>query len=353
MTMSHSTIAATGGLRKLAVTGIAVLFLSGAVANVSADYFFYGVAEDQFLLDNDMLWDAMNDWPEWSTVTPDLQDDRAGKIIGGERDSIYEDLQWYANQVGDGDVFVFAYAGHGGWGASDANGDDGTTSVPQTNDPAPDYDPPYAGDEFFGKSGGNYMYDDDFIAAFENFDPGAEIIVISGACHSGGWVGGASDLNATAPALNRGLFGMFAVPENDLGIALGPVGNTSYYTILFLRALAATAEPWMTAEDWFNAAVAYGAQQKSYVAMPWGTAWYYWWPAPDWQPSTDDLVYYDYTDDSLDHWGWQETYLQLTPVSYSTLDAEHDRPLFTPEPGTGVIVLLGLGAVGILRRRAA
>ncbi len=342
--------AATGGLYRVCLlTAGVVLVLAAPLA--WGDFFFYGVAEDQFLLDNDMLWDAMDDFPEWVSTTPDLKDDRLGKAVGGERDSIYEDLEWYASQVGDGDVFVFAYAGHGGWTTSDANGDEGTAPAPVRNDPSPSVSPPYAGDEFFGKAGGYYMYDDDFMDVLAHFDPGAEVIVISGACFSGGWVGGTTDLNATAPASNNGLFAMLAVPENDTGIALGPVGNTNYYSILFLRALAATVQPGLTAQEWFQAAVDYGAHQRSYVAMPWGTAWYYWWPEPGWQPSPDDLAFYDYDNDSLDHWGWQETYLQLTPVSYSTLDADHDKPLFTPEPGVLLLMVIGAGVVGVAFRR--
>lgn len=256
---------------------------------------------------------------------------------------------WYADQVGDGDVFVFAYAGHGGWTASDGNGDEGSTSRPPSNHPAPSNSPPYAGDEFFGKndsSGTKWMYDDDFLAALSDFDPGAEVIVISGACHSGGWIGGTSDLDHSAPAIHHGLFAMFGAPEQGLGIALGPVGNTSYYSILFLQALAATVDAGLTAEEWFNAAVEYGAHKQSYVRTDWGTGWYYWWPEPDWQPTEDDLVYYS----DPAHWGWQETYLQLTPVAYGTLDADHDNVLFTPEPGSLGAVSLGLIVV-VMRRR--
>ncbi|MBC7288079.1 MAG: caspase family protein [Armatimonadetes bacterium] len=317
------------------------LLCSQAVA--VADYYYYGVACDDFLDDNDILWNALKDFPEWKNVSPDLADNRYGKIPGGDRDSIYEDLQWYASKLKDGDVFLFMYAGHGGWDAPDGNGDEGSTARPTVNDPAPPTSPPYAGDEFFGRNGGYYMTDDDFVSAFSSYPSGVEVMLISGACHSGGWVGGSSDLNTSKPASSRGLFAVLDVPEQGLGTGL-KYPSDQYYSILLTRALAATAKGYMTASQWYNAAVAYGAQQQAWVKMPWDNQAkpYWWWPEPG---AELDRTWKD------DHWGWQETYLQLTPVAYNSLDAAHDRPIFTPEPGTLVLAVAGFVALSLARRR--
>ena len=67
------------------------------------------------------------------------------------RDSMYDDLAWYADNLASGDVFMFSYSGHGGWGASDSYyPDEGSTPRPLRNDPTPSDAPPYQYDEFFG-----------------------------------------------------------------------------------------------------------------------------------------------------------------------------------------------------------
>ena len=94
----------------------------------------------------------------------------------------------------------------------------------------------------------------------------------------------------------------------------------------------------MTMSDWYEVALDYGETHQFFDR--------YYWPAEEWMPSVYEDTYW------TDHWGWEDSYLQLRPVYYSSLDDDHDNVLGTPEPTT--IALFGLGLLGLgarLRQR--
>jgi len=337
--------------RRLAILCVALLAVTPPAA--LADYYYYAVAADDFLDDNDTLWAALEPYPEWhvdNAVLRDNWDADDGDRTDG-RDSVYDDLQWYSNNLSDGDVFVFAYMGHGGWEGGDSYfPDEGSTPQPSENDPTPANDPPYELDEFFGYTGSTmYMWDDDLRETLVDMDPGVEVIVISGACHSGGWIGGSHDLDTSAPALNNGLYAILAAPEQGTSIAVKQFGD-DYYEILLTEALSDTIQPSMTASQWYEAAMDYGETHYYTLKQPWDSSAhpYYYWPDENWTPTAYEASWQTSGDG---HWGWQETYLQLRPLSFSTLDAEHDNPLATPEPTTTTLLVLGLLGLGVAHRR--
>ncbi|MCK4374188.1 MAG: caspase family protein, partial [Candidatus Brocadiae bacterium] len=226
----------------VAIGTFCLLLLPSALA----EYYFYGVADDQFTGDNDTLWAALEPYPEWDASRATLRDNwDADDGVGGDgRDSIYDDLLWYGDNLSSGDFFLFAYAGHGGWYATDTDGDEGLISRPVLNDPTPSSAAPYRWDEYFGYSGSTYhMRDDHLRDAMAGFDPCVTTVVISGACHAGGWVGGSHDLDTSAPATNNGLYALLGVPEQGLGIAVGPSGGP--YEILLITALSNTIQAGM------------------------------------------------------------------------------------------------------------
>lgn len=334
--------------RALIVTCVAVCAFSALA--VQADYYFYSVGDDQLKYNNDTLWAALEPYPEWDADHAVLRDnwDAWDPDRDDGRDTMYDDLLWYANNLESGDVFMYSYFGHGGWDWPDSLTpvrDEGNTSRPDANDPTPANDPPYEGEEFFGYSGSYYMFDDDFRDVFANFHSDIQVIVITAACHSGGWVGGDYDLDTSAPATNKGLYAILGAPEHGYGIMVG-VGY--YMEALLTTVLSNTIEPFMTMSEWYAAAMEYGETGYYELQRDWDEdlKTYCYWPDEDWVPTTHEDTWY------TDHWGWEEAYLQLRPESYSTLDTEHDNPVCTPEPAT--MVLFGLGLVGFaarLRRR--
>jgi len=323
----------------------------------AADHYYYGVAADDFLPDNDTLWAALEVYPEWDSSRAVLRDN--WNVWDAERDdgrdTVYDDLEWYADSLASGDVFMFAYMGHGGWGAVDYVPDEGSTPRPSSNDPSPDDGPPYEYDEWLPPpSGGNsyVMWDDDITDTFADFNSGVEVIVISGACHSGGWVGGSHDIDHSTPADNNGLYAILGAPEQGTGIGVGPQGGP--YEILLTTALSNSLDPYMTMSAWYQAAMGYGETNYYYMQRAWDSSPhnYYYWPEADWVPTAHQQTYYDLPAFALDHWGWEETYLQLWPEHYSTLDAEHDYLMGTPEPATTTALLVGMLGIAVkLRRR--
>ncbi|MGI5817397.1 MAG: hypothetical protein ACOX9R_04795 [Armatimonadota bacterium] len=316
-----------------------------------ADYYHYGVAADEFLGNNSTFWSALERFPEWSSSRNLLRDNLdADDNNRSSGDSVYDDLTWYASNLSAGDVLLFSYFGHGGWTASDAYyPDEGSTPRPMLNDPAPSQPPPYAGDEFFGWSGSTYyLWDDDLTNIFAGFDPGVTVVVVSGACHSGGWVGGSHDIDTSVPANNNRLYAILGAPEQGTGIGVKAAGQ-EYYEILLTTALVNTLDAYMTMAAWYEAAMAYGESAFYDVQFAWDTAPqpYSYWPSADWIPSAHEATWYS------DHWGWQESYLQLRPEAYSTLDPLNEFAIGTPEPATSALILIGLCAIAARGRRGA
>ncbi|MFO8081786.1 MAG: PEP-CTERM sorting domain-containing protein [Armatimonadota bacterium] len=326
---------------------IALLLLP--VGAASADHYHYGVAADEFLGDNDRLWSALSRYPEWSSSRNLLRDDLiANDNDRSSGDSMYDDLTWYADNLQAGDVLMFSYWGHGGWNYTEyGSADEGSTARPEENDPDPGADPPYAGDEAFGWTGhSSTMRDDHLTDIFAAFDPGVTVVVISGACHSGGWVGGSHDIDTSAPATNNGLYALLGAPEQGLGIGVGVSEDEA--ELLLATALVETLEAHMTMSAWYEAAMDFGESSQFYVKYPWESSpdYYYFWPGADWIPSEYEKTYFS----STGHWGWQETYLQLRPEEHSFLDGSHDFTVGTPEPATVLMVAAGIVAVACRRR---
>ncbi len=356
-------------MKKTTIAAAAVVIFALLLSlPAGADYYYYGVACDDFTYSNDYMWDALDDFPEWSSHTATtvtgadtwasgtnviLHDEASGQqIVSG--------ISSFAGYVGEDDVLIFHYMAHGGTGSTDSDADDGIVSGPEDNDPHPNryrpggdpdvaYDSePYAEEEFLGKTGQTYASDDQIAAAFADFElhTSATVLTIYDTCHGGGFVGGSNDMNASAPASNNGLYVMMTVPEQGLGI--GITGDYPDYVGLLTLALAETAAGVMTSDEWLQAAVDYGATTTSLVSSYGGVKDYYWWPEDNALLSGT----YIGTPPPQQHWAWEETYLQLRPGSWSFLDAGHDVPVFTPEPTT--IALFGLGLLGLgakLRRR--
>ncbi len=304
---------------------------------VFADYYFYGVGDDGGELDPWWVWDVLEPFPEWDASRCVIRNnwDADDGVRTDGRDSVYDDLVWYANNLESGDLFMYQYQGHGGWTGSDSYyPDEGSTARPGENDPTPANPPPYQYDETWGWSGSTMkLWDDDLREIFADFDSSVEVIVIQGMCHAGGLIGGSHDLDTSAPATNNGLFAALAVPEHGLSVG---VGSDPYYPALLTWALSNTEEGYrleagMTMPDWYELALDYGETHQFFDR--------YYWPAEDWVPSAYEDTYW------TDHWGWEDSYLQLRPVYYSSLDDDHDYVLGTPDPGT--IALFGLGLLGL------
>ena len=364
-----SWMASLKDMKKIATAAAAVVMLVLlASLPVQADYFYYGVACDDFTYSNDYMWDALDGFPEWSSYTAAtvtgadtwttgtnivLHDEASGQqIVSG--------IASFASYVGEDDVLIFHYMAHGGTGLTDSDADDGTVSGPADNDPHPnEYRPggepdvaydsePYAGEEFIGRVGYTYATDDQIAAAFADFElhTSATVLTIYDTCHAGGFVGGSEDMNASAPATNNGLYVMMTVPEQGIGIGIS--GAYPDYIGLLTLALVETAEGAKTIDEWFQAAVDYGAATTSYVSFYGVVKDYYWWPEDNALLSGT----YIGVPQPTQHWEWEKTYLQLRPDSWSWLDADHDVFVFTPEPTTTVLLALGvLGIAAKLRRR--
>ncbi len=337
---------------------VVILLLLCAGSTAFADHYFYSVADDIFFNNNELLWNALEPYPDWDSSRALLRDDwNAYDGVQGGRDTMYEDLLYYADTLESGDMFMYSYWGHGGWTASDSYyTDEGSTSRPQTNDPSPSNSAPYAEDEYYGTSdtsNGIYpMWDDDLTNVLDQFDPGVQVIVISGACHSGGLVGGSHDIQTSNPATNGGLHAMLGAPEQGLGIGIG--NDTTGYDILLNTALINTLSPYTSAGEWYDSAVEWGESAYYSFQRPWDSSAqpYYFWPDENWTPTAYEQTYHDYSDDNLDRWGWEETYWQLRPEEHSWLDTEHNNDVCTPEPATTALFLVGAFAIpAALRRR--
>ncbi len=334
--------------RKLLPYIVVALAVTGSV--VQADYYFYGVGNDEFTQDPGTLWSSLSFYSQWddSRMTIRQNWDADDLIRDSQRNSMYDDLLWYTQNLTAGDLFMFFYAGHGGWSVMDNYyPDEGNTPQPEPNDPKPANPPPYEYDEFFGWTGStNYMWDDDLKNIFDNFQNGVTTIVISGACHSGGWIGGTNDVDKSKPALSNAFCGIFGAPEHAQGIGVGS-GNS--FEILLTTALANTVVGnFFTMSEWYDAAMAYGETNYYLLKRGWDTAPkpYYYWPSANWVPSEYEATWFA----NGEYWGWQETYLQLRPVFYSTLNAEHDYTV-TPEPSTIGLVLVGLAVLRARQQR--
>lgn len=334
--------------RKLLPYIVVALAVTGSV--VQADYYFYGVGNDEFTQDPGTLWSSLSFYSQWddSRMTIRQNWDADDLVRDSQRNSMYDDLLWYTQNLTAGDLFMFFYAGHGGWlGMDNYYPDEGNTPQPEPNDPKPANPPPYEYDEFFGWTGStNYMWDDDLKNIFDNFQNGVTTIVISGACHSGGWIGGTNDVDKSKPALSNAFCGIFGAPEHAQGIGVGS-GNS--FEILLTTALANTVVGnFFTMSEWYDAAMAYGETNYYLLKRGWDTAPkpYYYWPSANWVPSEYEATWFA----NGEYWGWQETYLQLRPVFYSTLNAEHDYTV-TPEPSTIGLVLVGLAVLRARQQR--
>ncbi len=343
-------------MKKIPLAAAAVVMFALLLSlPAGADYYYYGVACDDFTYSNDYMWDALDNFPEWSSYTATVLHDEASgqQIVSG--------ISSFASYVGEDDVLIFHYMAHGGTGLTDSDADDGTVPGPADNDPHPNeyrssgepdvaYDgEPYVGEEFVGRVEYTYATDDQIAAAFANFElhTSATVLTIYDTCHAGGFVGGSEDMNASAPASNNGLYVMMTVPEQGIGIGIS--GDYPDYIGLLTLALAETAEGAKTVDEWFQAAVDYGATTTSYVSSYGGIKDYYWWPESNASLSGN---YIGTGPPETQHWEWEETYLQLRPGSWSWLDAGHDVFVFTPEPA--MMALFGLGLLGLgakLRRR--
>jgi len=347
-------------MKTRAVWACVGLCLVASVA-AKADYYFYGVSFADFLNDNDRLWGALAPYPEWDASRCNLRDDWPlwDDDRTGDPDSVYDDLLWYGDNLQSGDVFAFSYTYHGGWDFPDGlfnPSDEGSTSRPQINDPTPSASAPYAGDEWLpdpGTGGLTGLLDDELTDGFAGFNAGVEVVVISSACHSGGWIGGSHDLDTSDPANNSGLYALLGAPEQATCVAVKEDDQQQYFDVLLTMALANSLEPYMTISEWYQAAGAYGETtyytgQQAWDAEPQD---YYFWPSADWVPSTHEQTWYDFPNDDLDRWGWQETYLQLRPIDYSSLDGSHDHPMGTPEPATTAMLVLGLAGLAAALRR--
>ncbi|MEA3402399.1 MAG: PEP-CTERM sorting domain-containing protein [Armatimonadota bacterium] len=349
---------------RLEVVFLRVSLALAACTAASADYHFYGVSFGEFLDDNDTLWGAVAPYPEWDPSRCTLRDDFAlwDEDRNDGRDSVYDDLLWYGDNLQSGDVLVFSYTYHGGWDYPDGlynPSDEGSTARPQINDPTPSASAPYAGDEWLpdpGTGGLTGLLDDELTDALAGFDAGVEVVVISSACHSGGWVGGSHDLDTSAPANNSGLYALLGAPEQATCVAIKEDEQQQYFDVLLTESLVNSLAPFMTISEWYQAATLYGESAYYTGQRPWDSSPtdYYFWPSADWVPSTHEQTYYDFANDDLDRWGWEGTYLQLRPVGFSTLDGYHDNPMATPEPATAAMVILGVAGLGaVLRRRRA
>lgn len=337
-----------------AVAAVTALLLATCTV-ASADYHFYGVADEDFSLDNDRLWEALEPYPEWDASRATLHDAYPAwdGDTSGDPDCIYDDIVDYGTRLQSGDVFLFAYSAHGGWSFPDsltAYLDEDTNPPPDANDPSPPTDPPYAGDEYLpnpGTGGLTGLEDDLLTDAFAAFDPGVEVVVVSAACHAGGWVGGGHDLDTSTPAGNSGLYALLGAPEQATCVGLAEAEGEPA-DVLLTTTLINTLEPYMTISEWYDAAATWGQTATAPVQRAWDDEpqTYTYWPEQSWVPTTYEATY------QTDHWGWQETYLQLRPWDYSTLDGAHDAPMATPEPATTAMIVLGLLGIGAgLRRR--
>jgi len=352
------------------VLALLVFALALCTSAVHADHYFYSVACNELTGDNDRFWDALAPFPLYDSSRSILRDDWYGYDTDRNdgRDTIYDDLLWYGDNLGDGDVLVFSYWGHGGWyGLGDSSNDEGS-DWPYEGDPLErDHNnyttdppfitltPPYEDDEFFGYSftgstSDDVMTDDRLADCLDRFDAGVEVVVVSAACHSGGWVGGTDDMDYSEAADNYGLYAMLGAPEHSYGIML----NGGDYRSILNEALCETLEdfyapaPSITFPEWYAAALTWGQNEEAYIKRDWWPTPGYvdYWPAAGWTPSSDERT--RWTDGTYLWWGWEDNYLQLRPTEFNSLDAEHDR-LATPEPTSTSLVVLGL--LGLAARR--
>ena len=369
-------MAATTGQRTIRLLLFCLLLSAVGVMPACAEYYFYGVACNELLDSNDTLWNALCNFPQYDASNAVLRDDWLGYDLDRNdgRDTIYDDILWYGSNLQDGDVLVFRYSGHGGNSLLEdipANpGNDEGDAWPYNNDPIhrdsdhltwdPPYtiiDPPYKNDEYFGYFFDGWgiddiMTDDRLGDVLDGFDAGVEIVIISDACHSGGWVGGADDMDNSAAATNDGLYAMLAAPEHGFGIGLMGEGET-YYQGLLNEALCNSLDPYnnMTFPEWYAAALDWGDQQTAYTQRDWWASPDYieYWPDEDWVPSYYETLAFADSTPRGSHWGWENYYLQLRPTEFNSLDEYHDR-YANPEPATVVLLVLGMAALAIKRR---
>ena len=164
-------------------------------------------------------------------------------------------------------------------------------------------------------------------------------------------MGGAHDMDQSAPATNDGLYAMLGAPEQGLGVGIGLVGEPTA-EILLVTALSNTVAPFLTFPEWYDAAMEYGETHTYTLEQAWDKSPtdYYCWPDENWIPSEHEATYIRIPPVSA-HWGWKETYLQLRPESWSSLDEAHNHYVATPEPCSSALAILALGFGGFYAAR--
>ena len=97
--------------KRLLFCVIIAVALTGSIAQ--ADYYFYGVGNDEFQQNPGTLWSALSMYSQWDDsrcVIRQNWDANDGKRSTGRinpRDSMYEDLLWYADNLKSDDLFMF------------------------------------------------------------------------------------------------------------------------------------------------------------------------------------------------------------------------------------------------------
>lgn len=126
--------------------------------------------------------------------------DANGDTVEVGKERITQALQEIVPKLKEGDLVVFYYIGHGSTldeqeGTEDAPGDQAKTT----------------GDEAFGASG-NMMLDDELASLMDSISDTIPKVVIADTCYSGGWVGGANDLDRAAMS---NLLYLLSTPEDQ------------------------------------------------------------------------------------------------------------------------------------------
>ena len=223
-------------MKRLAICTIILVAL--CANNVAGDYYYHHVWMSD--TDNptypkpgaltDTLWESFSSWSDWDDSTPTLQ-------IDPTADEVLAELSHYRNIVGQGDLFLFYYTGHGSTIEVQYAGTEGVgllLDVPPGPSGTPLTIDTLTSPEYFG-----------------GFSQGATVVTVFDTCYAGQALAEPYGFNSTAGAVDD-LNNMAALAagtgDEEIGLypqnyEMWPSGNWDYVSSYFTQGIIEGLQP--------------------------------------------------------------------------------------------------------------